>query len=54
MSWIAYDRLRYYKYVIERALDAREVKTVSTDFLIELAECVLKNNIFNSLLSTNN
>ena len=29
-----------------KALDAREDKTVSTDSLIELVECVLKNNIF--------
>ena len=29
-----------------KALDAREDKTVSIDSLIELAECVLKNNIF--------
>ena len=29
-----------------KALDAREDKTVLTDSLIELAECVLKNNIF--------
>ena len=31
---------------VRKALDAREGKTVLTDFLIELAECVLKNNIF--------
>ena len=31
---------------MQKALDEREDKTVSTDFLIELAECVLKNNIF--------
>ena len=31
---------------IGKALDAQEDKTVSTDSLIELAECVLKNNIF--------
>ena len=31
---------------MRKALDEREDKTVSTDFLIELAECVLKNNIF--------
>ena len=29
-----------------KALDAWEDKTVSTDSLIELTECVLKNNIF--------
>ena len=29
-----------------KVLDEREDKTVSTDSLIELAECVLKNNIF--------
>ena len=29
-----------------KALDPREDKTVSTDSLIELGECVLKNNIF--------
>ena len=39
-----------------KALDAREGKTVSTDCLTELAECVLKNNIFEhlTLLFTNN
>ena len=31
---------------MRKALDAREDKTVSTDSLIELAECALKNNIF--------
>ena len=31
---------------MQKALDAREDKTVSTDSLTELAECVLKNNIF--------
>ena len=31
---------------MRKALDAQEDKTVSTDSLIELAECVLKNNIF--------
>ena len=31
---------------VRKALDAREDKTVSTDSLTELAECVLKNNIF--------
>ena len=31
---------------MRKALDARDDKTVSTDSLIELAECVLKNNIF--------
>ena len=31
---------------MRKALDEREDKTVSTDSLIELAECVLKNNIF--------
>ena len=31
---------------MRKALDAREDKTVSADSLIELAECVLKNNIF--------
>ena len=31
---------------IRKALDTRKDKTISTDFLIELAECVLKNNIF--------
>ena len=31
---------------MRKALDAREDKTVLTDSLIELAECVLKNNIF--------
>ena len=31
---------------MRKALDAREEKIVSTDSLIELAECILKNNIF--------
>ena len=31
---------------MQKALDEREDQTVSTDPLIELAECVLKNNIF--------
>ena len=31
---------------IRKALDTRKDKTISTDSLIELAECVLKNNIF--------
>ena len=31
---------------IRRALDTRKDKTILTDSLIELAECVLKNNIF--------
>ena len=31
---------------MRKALDAREDKTVSTDSLIDIAECVLKNNIF--------
>ena len=31
---------------IRRALDTREDKTISADSLIELAECVLKNSIF--------
>ena len=31
---------------MRKALDEREDKTVSTDSLIELTECVLKNNIF--------
>ena len=30
---------------MRKALDGREDKTVSTDSLIELVECVLKNNI---------
>ena len=30
---------------MRKALDAREDNTVSTDSLIELVECVLKNNI---------
>ena len=39
---------------IQKALDAQEDKTVSTDALIELAEYVLKNNIFehNTFLQT--
>ena len=36
---------------MQKALDAREDKTVSTDSLIELAECVLKNNIFEHNIS---
>ena len=31
---------------MRKALDAREEKTVSRDSLIELEECVLKNNTF--------
>ena len=31
---------------VRKALDTRKNKTISTDSLIELAECVLKNNIF--------
>ena len=31
---------------IRKALDTGKDKTISTDSLIELAECVLKNNIF--------
>ena len=31
---------------IRKALDTRKDKTISTDSLIKLAECVLKNNIF--------
>ena len=31
---------------IRKALDTRKDKTISTDSVIELAECVLKNNIF--------
>ena len=31
---------------IRKALDTRKDKTISTESLIELAECVLKNNIF--------
>ena len=31
---------------MRKALDTRQDKAVSTDSLIELAECVLKNNIF--------
>ena len=31
---------------IRKALNTRKDKTISTDPLIELAECVLKNNIF--------
>ena len=41
----------YYIYIyvyiaLRKALDTREDKTVLTDSLIELAKCVLKNNIF--------
>ena len=32
--------------VIRKALDKREDKVITTDSLMELAECVLKNNIF--------
>ena len=38
---------------MRKALDEREDKTVSTDSLIELAECVLKNNIFEHNTSFN-
>ena len=31
---------------IQKALDKREDQTISTDSLILLAECVLKNNVF--------
>ena len=31
---------------VRNALDSREDKTISTESLLELAECVLKNNIF--------
>ena len=31
---------------IRKALDKREDQTISTDSLILLAECVLKNNVF--------
>ena len=31
---------------MQKALDAREDKTVLTDSLIDIAECVFKNNIF--------
>ena len=37
---------------IRKALDAREEKTVSTDSVIELAECLLKNNVFEQLRGT--
>ena len=42
--------------VMRKALDAREDKAVSRDSLIELVECVLKNNILEhlTLLFTNN
>ena len=33
-------------YILSRALDAREDKTVSTDSFIELVESVLKSNVF--------
>ena len=32
--------------VIRKALDTRKDKTISTDVLIELVECVLENKIF--------
>ena len=32
--------------IMRKSLDAREDKTVLTDSLIELEECILKNNIF--------
>ena len=31
---------------IEEALDKRDDKSISTETLMELAECILKNNIF--------
>ena len=31
---------------MRKALDRREEKTPSTESLVELAECVLKNNVF--------
>ena len=36
---------------MRKALDLRKDKTISTESLIELAECVLKNNIFEHNLS---
>ena len=32
---------------IKKALDKRDDKSISTETLMELAECVLKNNIYN-------
>ena len=32
--------------MLKKSLESREDKTVSTDSLMDLAECVLKNNIF--------
>ena len=36
---------------MRKALDLRKDKRISTEFLIELAECVLKNKIFEHNLS---
>ena len=36
---------------LRKSLESREHETVSTDSLMDLAECVLKNNIFEHILS---
>ena len=36
---------------LRKSLESREDKTISTDSLMDLAECVLKNNIFKHYLS---
>ena len=36
---------------LRKSLESREDKTISTDSLMDLAECVLKNNIFEHYLS---
>ena len=36
---------------LRKSLESREDKTISTDSLMDLAECVLKNNIFEHNLS---
>ena len=37
--------------VLRKSLESREDKTISTDSLMDLADCVLKNNIFEHNLS---
>ena len=36
---------------LRKSLESREAKTISTDSLMDLAECVLKNNFFEHNLS---
>ena len=38
--------------VLIKSLESRESKTISTDYLMDLAQCVLKNNIFEHNLSS--